>query len=80
MFYVKLVNKLEASDIVFNKEYENEINAQKYYERVKAAACADSQAIVRKGNEELEQPELKYCDVILYLLEDDKVISKYMRS
>lgn len=78
MFYVTLVSRKDASDIALKKEYENEIDAQKYYEKIKSAACADSQGIVRKENEELEQSELRYCDVILYLLEDDKKISKFM--
>ena len=78
MFIVKVVNKTDAADIVINREYENQIEAEKYYNTIKNAALDDKERIVRPYNEELEQAELKYTDVILYLKEDEKTISKFM--
>ena len=78
MFIVKLVNINNNKDIVVYREYENQIDAEKYYDSVKSAALDNKNTVVRPYNEELQQEELKYIDVVLYLLENERRISKFM--
>ena len=78
MFIVKMVDKATQTETIFAREYENQADAEKYYDLVKNTATVNKDGIVRPYNEELQQEELKYTDIILYLLEDDKEISKFM--
>jgi len=78
MFIVKVVDKETKKDIVINREYEKQEEATKYYNLIKSNALIDKEKVIRPANEELGQKELKYVDVILYLLNDEKVISKFM--
>lgn len=78
MFIVKMVDKATRKETVMAREYEIQADAEKYYNLVKNTAIANKEAIVRPYNEELEQSELKYTDIVLYLLEDKKEISKFM--
>ena len=77
MYYVKIVNRQDPHDIVMNRGFDNEKDALKYYTSIKVSA-EDKYKIIRPANEELQQVELRYCDIILYLMEDDNVISKFM--
>ena len=79
MFIVKMVNRADKEDIVINQNFDEKMKeAQDYYNKIKVTASADKNKVVREANEELGQSELRYCDVVLYLLEDEKVISKFM--
>ena len=79
MFIVKMINRADKEDIVINQNFDEKMKeAQDYYNKIKVTASADKNKVVREANEELGQSELRYCDVVLYLLEDEKVISKFM--
>ena len=71
MFEVKLVNKQDAEDVVIDRKYEDEISAEKYYNRIKNSMASDHDRVIREANEELEQSQLTYKDVKLYLLDEE---------
>ena len=71
MFEVKLVNKTNAEDVLIDRTFESEKSAEKYYNRIKNSMTADPDRIIREYNEELEQDELTYRDVKLYLLGEE---------
>ena len=77
MFKVKVVNSKDKTDICLVREYEEERDAEKYYNLFKNSMIANKDAIFRPYNEELEQSELRYCDVKLFLLDGDKEISRF---
>ena len=78
MFIVKVVDKATRKETVISREYEQRIEAERYYRLIKSNAIADKESIIRPYNEELEQEELRYVDIILFLLENNKEISKFM--
>lgn len=78
MFFVKIINKTDKNDIFLDRGFDTQIDAQKYYNKIKMTASANSDDILRAANEILEQTELRYRDVILYLYENEKRISKFM--
>lgn len=80
MFIVKVVDKATRKEIIISREYEQRTEAERYYRLIKSNAIADKESIIRPYNEELEQEELKYVDIILFLLEDEKEISRFMIS
>ena len=72
MFIVKMINRADKEDIVINQNFDEKMKeAQDYYNKIKVTASADKNKVVREANEELGQSELRYCDVVLYLLEDE---------
>ena len=71
MFEVKLVNKTNTEDVLIDRTFESEKSAEKYYNRIKNSMIADPDRIIREYNEELEQDELTYRDVKLYLLGEE---------
>lgn len=80
MFIVKVVDKATRKETVISREYEQRTEAERYYRLIKSNAIADKESIIRPYNEELEQEELRYVDIILFLLENDKEISRFMIS
>lgn len=78
MFSVKIFNKENESDIVFNKEYEVRENAFTHYNQYTTIACSDRRRLIREANEELHQTALRYCDVVIQMLEEDVVKHEFM--
>lgn len=78
MFTVKVVDKATKKDVVILREYEDANEASRYYNLIRDIAITSKDKIIRAYDEKLEQPELKYSDIVLYLLEGDKTIRKFM--
>ena len=78
MFKVLVINAKDEKDICFSKEYEIRADAEKHYRLFKSSMTTQKDNIYREADEQLEKTELKYTDIILYLYENDKRISKFM--
>ena len=77
MYKILVVNASDETDICFSKEYTSIDGANKYYNAMKDMMISLKNEVYREADEILHKVELKYNQIILYMLENEEEIRKF---